>query len=408
LETSPSFHHYQNNWILPEDSIFSSQPSLFLLDMENEVKKQEVLNSTLLSVIIDEDQSDGICHPIHGRPDCVFSPFKKEPRLHCETCWCIICEVPAAKCKHWDVHCKKAKKQVNHGEVEQIKSGSEKKKTNKKTKTGSVSKEEVAAPVVLKKEKAVELDKHKAGKSNKAAVSKEEVAAPVVPKKEKNVESDKHKAEKSNKAAVSKEEVAAPVVLKKEKVVESDKHKAEKSNKAAVSKKEVAAPMVLKKEKAVELDKYKAGKSNKAAVSKGEVAAPVALKIGMVGSSGKEKAAKSKKAAPGALKKEIYVASKKEKNVVLSEEIASPVASKKEKACNIEGTEKMIAAVKNNEVEGDEKKFIGEQLKDYLSTILEMDAATLKDLCKEKGILSNGPSTLKHKYTFALFRDALI
>lgn len=63
--------------------------------------------------------------------------------------------MPADKCKHWDVHCKEAKKQVKHEGVEKIKRGSEKEITSKKTKKGSVSKEEVAAPMVLKKEKVV-------------------------------------------------------------------------------------------------------------------------------------------------------------------------------------------------------------------------------------------------------------
>ncbi len=35
-DANSPFAHYQNNWILPEESIVCSQPSLFLLDMDNE------------------------------------------------------------------------------------------------------------------------------------------------------------------------------------------------------------------------------------------------------------------------------------------------------------------------------------------------------------------------------------
>ena len=34
-DANSPFAHYQNNWILPEESIVCSQPSLFLLDMGN-------------------------------------------------------------------------------------------------------------------------------------------------------------------------------------------------------------------------------------------------------------------------------------------------------------------------------------------------------------------------------------
>jgi hypothetical protein len=41
FDANSPLDHYQNNWILPEDFIVSSQPSLFLLDMEKE-KTQEI------------------------------------------------------------------------------------------------------------------------------------------------------------------------------------------------------------------------------------------------------------------------------------------------------------------------------------------------------------------------------
>ncbi len=49
-----------------------------------------------------------------------------------------------------------------------------------------------------------------------------------------------------------------------------------------------------------------------------------------------------------------------------------------------------------------------EQLKVFLDSIIEMDESALKALCREKSILPKGRSTMKHKYAFALFRDALL
>jgi hypothetical protein len=37
-----------------------------------------------------------------------------------------------------------------------------------------------------------------------------------------------------------------------------------------------------------------------------------------------------------------------------------------------------------------------------------MDNQTLKGLCKDKGISLGGQASLKHKYVFALLRDALV
>ncbi len=40
FDSNSPFGSYQNPWILPEESILSSQPSLFLLDMEKEMKQE--------------------------------------------------------------------------------------------------------------------------------------------------------------------------------------------------------------------------------------------------------------------------------------------------------------------------------------------------------------------------------
>jgi hypothetical protein len=80
---NPLPFHNQNNWILSEESIIPLQPSLFLLDIMEEERKQVALE---LSVIIDEEHSDKVFHPSHAHPDCVVYPFKRDPKLYCETC----------------------------------------------------------------------------------------------------------------------------------------------------------------------------------------------------------------------------------------------------------------------------------------------------------------------------------
>jgi hypothetical protein len=47
-------------------------------------------------------------------------------------------------------------------------------------------------------------------------------------------------------------------------------------------------------------------------------------------------------------------------------------------------------------------------LTDRLRSILQMSKNELKTLCEEKDILKKGGATLKHKYAFALFSDALL
>jgi len=131
--------HYQNSWILPEECIFSSQPSAVLLDMEKEMETVNKLDSSLLSLIIDEDKSDKVSHPIHGRPDCVIHPFKIDPKLHCATCFCVICEVEAAQCMHWVSHCKAATRIVKNV-----------------AKAASLGKKASAALISLKNEKAID------------------------------------------------------------------------------------------------------------------------------------------------------------------------------------------------------------------------------------------------------------
>ncbi len=48
MDANSPFDHYQNNWILPEESIVFSQPSLFLLDM-NQEKKHEIKKAEKLA-----------------------------------------------------------------------------------------------------------------------------------------------------------------------------------------------------------------------------------------------------------------------------------------------------------------------------------------------------------------------
>lgn len=244
------FDCHQNSWFLPEESIISSQPSLFLQDMEKEMK-QNALDSTFLSVIIDEEQSDEVFHPIHSRPDCVVHPFRKDPKLHCETCWCLSCGIPAAECRSWSIHCKETGKEVRKNTTEKVARG-----------------------LMLKKgqQQQIQVNKAKVEKIKKAV---------VVPREQ--------------KVLVSKEEKAAASL----------------------------------------------------------------------------------------------------RNLKVSD---------------VECVEKKIVAVGNVKAEENEKKkkaASDDQLKKCLSHIIEMDEAALKDLCKEKGILTKGKAALKHKYAFALLQDAL-
>jgi hypothetical protein len=197
LSDNTSPFHYQNNWILPEECIIHSQPSLFLLDIMEDERKHHAASD--LSVIIDEGKSDKVFHPSHARPDCVVYPFKKDPELYCETCWCVSCEILASECKFWDVHCNVTRKQVR--KEAQMKSGISVKKVHgrligpKKVKakecTSALISREEEAPMAFKKEKAEE-GIGVALKKKKAGASKKEKAAEAS-KKEKAVASKKDK-----------------------------------------------------------------------------------------------------------------------------------------------------------------------------------------------------------------------
>jgi len=42
----------------------------------------------------------------HMRPDCSNFPFQQNPRRHCPQCYCYVCDIPAAECRRWKVHCR--------------------------------------------------------------------------------------------------------------------------------------------------------------------------------------------------------------------------------------------------------------------------------------------------------------
>ncbi len=48
-----------------------------------------------------------------------------------------------------------------------------------------------------------------------------------------------------------------------------------------------------------------------------------------------------------------------------------------------------------------------EKVKNYLCSIIEMDESALKSLCKQKGLMPKGRPSMKQKYAFVLFCDAL-
>lgn len=41
----------------------------------------------------------------HARADCVIHPFAVVARTFCDSCYCYVCDFPAADCGSWTVHC---------------------------------------------------------------------------------------------------------------------------------------------------------------------------------------------------------------------------------------------------------------------------------------------------------------
>ncbi len=91
--------------------------------------------------------------------------------------------------------------------------------------------------------------------------------------------------------------------------------------------------------------------------------------------------------------------------------IKKTAVSNKEKAQKNEGKEKKMVETEEEKTKEEEKKVATtsmEHVKKHLSRIMELDESALKALCKDKGILTTGRSTMKHKYAFAVIRDALM
>jgi hypothetical protein len=43
----------------------------------------------------------------HARENCAAHPFGMgKDKEHCPNCYCYVCDIPAADCKHWTTHCK--------------------------------------------------------------------------------------------------------------------------------------------------------------------------------------------------------------------------------------------------------------------------------------------------------------
>mmetsp|Transcript_4648 Transcript_4648/g.10520 ORF Transcript_4648/g.10520 Transcript_4648/m.10520 type:complete len:946 (-) Transcript_4648:127-2964(-) len=48
----------------------------------------------------------------HSRENCVTHSFKRgDKTIHCENCYCYVCDIPVSECKMWSSHCK-----ASHGE----------------------------------------------------------------------------------------------------------------------------------------------------------------------------------------------------------------------------------------------------------------------------------------------------
>ena len=107
---------------------------------------------------------------------------------------------------------------------------------------------------------------------------------------------------------------------------------------------------------------------------------------------------------------QIQKAAKQTKKVNTAK-INKTAVSNKGKAQKNEGEEKKMVETEEEKTKEEEKKVATtsvEHVKKHLSRIMEMEESALKALCKDKGILTTGRSTMKHKYAFALIRDALM
>ena len=96
---------------------------------------------------------------------------------------------------------------------------------------------------------------------------------------------------------------------------------------------------------------------------------------------------------------------------VKTAKINKGLVSGEEKAPKKVNEETLTAEVENEKIKEEENMVAGtsmEQLKSCLKNIVEMDESALKALCKQKGILPKGRSTMKHKYAFLLLRDAMM
>ena len=41
----------------------------------------------------------------HSRANCVSRPFTGDKLVHCDNCYCYVCDIPASECKAWPSHC---------------------------------------------------------------------------------------------------------------------------------------------------------------------------------------------------------------------------------------------------------------------------------------------------------------
>ena len=57
---------------------------------------------------VEEKKSAPAAEWPHARYDCIVHPMDSgDPAVHCEHCWCCICQTPVAKCTEWRTHCSK-------------------------------------------------------------------------------------------------------------------------------------------------------------------------------------------------------------------------------------------------------------------------------------------------------------
>ena len=87
-------------------------------DTHNTTKAPEEDDDEELAIVGTKGQNALVDFP-HSRANCVSHPFATagDKKLHCDNCYCYVCDIPATDCKSWVSHCE-ASHDVPHWRAE--------------------------------------------------------------------------------------------------------------------------------------------------------------------------------------------------------------------------------------------------------------------------------------------------